>query len=299
MRTSVGFGVLALFGLCGACSFDAGGVGTGSASVGVDSGPASAEDTAGSESGSATVTASGHASAGETSAADETASTDPSATDASATDPTSASDATAATDDTTATVSASGTDDAGTSGEPALHHLTVTDQTACDLPLWCYREPNVWDEAGEPTYGQQCFTSTTAPPFELSSVHYVVADVAPQLNAFALEVYSHDAGGPNEVIASEPMMAADATMGSHEFVFDPPLQIDDAQFCVGFAAPYAGLAGALGMAVDVGSDVGGASYIRLEGGGGCSIPFWTDVIDQLDPNPSGNWCIDVQIRELE
>ncbi|HET6585713.1 MAG TPA: hypothetical protein VFG69_19780 [Nannocystaceae bacterium] len=298
MSTSCRLGVLAVFGLAG-CSFDPGGVGSGSASVGVDSGPPTGDDTAGTDGGSASASASASVSA--SASASGTSADDTGGTTPTATDPTSATDPTAATDpgSSTATGTSDATDATTSSHEPAVHHLTITDQSACDLPLWCFWQPNVWDEAGDPTYGQQCFTSPVAPPFELLSVHYVVADVSSEVDAFVLEVYSHDAGGPDQVIAFEPMTAAEATVGSHEYVFAPPLQIDAAQFCVGFATPYAGLAGALGMAVDVGSSVGAASYLRLEGNGGCSIPVWTDVIDGLDPTPSGNWCIDVQIRELE
>jgi hypothetical protein len=164
--------------------------------------------------------------------------------------------------------------------------------------LWCFSN-DVWNEYGDPIYGQQCFTSPVAPPFELISVHYVVADVAPELTNFIIEVHERDDDGPTAQITFAEKSAADATAGSHEHVFAEPVQILDTEFCVGFATPYVGLAAALGMAVDVGTTVGDTSFIRLEGPIGCVIPNWSDVIEDEDPTPSGNWCIDVQIRELE
>jgi hypothetical protein len=267
-----------------ACGFDTGGVGSGSASIGAD--------TSGSEAGSATM-ASASASAETSGATDATSPT---------TDPSDSVDSTVtAVDSSEATTSPpSTTDDDGTSTTSAdamIHHLMPTQQTDCSQPLWCF-SGDVWNEVGDPIYGQQCFTSPVAPPFELLSVHYIVADVAPELTGFMLEVQSRDAEGPTGMLSFEQKFAGDATPGDHEHVFEPPMQIVDPQFCVGFSAPYEGLAGGLGMAVDVGSSVGDVSFIRLEGPQGCVFPSWTDVIDDFDPTPSGNWCIDVQIREI-
>jgi hypothetical protein len=81
-------------------------------------------------------------------------------------------------------------------------------------------------------------------------------------------------------------------------VFEPPVMVTDQEFCVGFATSGLGGPAALGMAADVGTAVSDFSFLRIEGDGGCDIPFWTDVIDDLNPTPSGNWCIDVEIREI-
>ena len=265
-----------------ACGFDAGGVGSGTASVGGD-------ETSGAQSSdSTTLTTS--ASADSSAGAEMTSPTDPSdSVDSTVT----------AVDTGTDTTTTTTADDSSTTtgGTPMVHHLASTDQSNCDQPLWCFTG-DVWTEHGDPIYGQQCFTSPIAPPFELISVHYVVADVAPELDNFFIEVHSRDDAGPTDLLFSELKAAIDATPGSHEHVFEPAVQIDDSEFCVGFATPYEGLAGALGMAVDVGSSVSDVSFIRLEGPTGCVIALWSDVIDDQDPTPSGNWCIDVQIREM-
>ena len=268
-----------------ACGFDTGGVATGTGSVGASTS---------SEGGDTSPVTNPTASA--TDPDDSTSPTDPSATvDSTATDVDTTEGSTSV-----ATSTSTASDEQGSttgSSVPMVHHLTTTDQSACNEPLWCFTG-SVWTEYGDPIYGQQCFTSPIAPPFELISVHYVVADVAPELTGFILEVHARDENGPTDILAFEQRPAADATAGSHDHVFETPIQIDDASFCVGFATPYEGLAAALGMAVDDGTAVGDASFIRLEGPTGCAIPLWTDVIDDLDPEPSGNWCIDVHIREI-
>jgi hypothetical protein len=266
-----------------ACGFETGGIGSGSASVGSHGGDDAGSETASNESASA--------SAGSSDATDATSPTDPSDSVDSTVTAVDSGDATSSSSATT--------DDDGTttSGGAMVHHLMPTTQSACNEPLWCF-VGDVWNEYGDPTYGQQCFTSPVAPPFELISVHYIVADVAPELTGFQLEVHSRDESGPTDTIAFEQKTAADATPGNHEHVFATPVQIVDSQFCVGFAAPSLGLAGALGMAVDIGTSVSDVSFIRLEGPTGCAIPLWSDVIDDRDPIPSGNWCIDVQIREI-
>jgi hypothetical protein len=265
-----------------ACGFDTGGIGSGTATLGPDGSEDAGTETASSASASASAASN-----------DATGPTD-------ATDPGDSVDSTVTavdSGDASGSTSAS-TDDGGTTGGGAMvHHLMSTDQSACNEPLWCFVD-DVWNEYGDPIYGQQCFTSPVAPPFELISVHYIVADVAPELLGFQLEVHSRDETGPTGTIAFEQKSAADATPGHHEHVFATPVQIVESQFCVGFATPYVGLAAALGMAVDIGTSVSDVSFIRLEGPTGCAIPLWSDVIDDRDPIPSGNWCIDVQIREI-
>jgi hypothetical protein len=50
----------------------------------------------------------------------------------------------------------------------------------------------------------------------------------------------------------------------------------------------------LGVAVDETSTLPDLSFIRLTGSGACDIQSFVDVID-LDPEPSGNWCIEALI----
>lgn len=274
-----------------ACGFESGGVATSTASIGSsvgDGDDGSDETTGGGSSATAATSASGGLESTH-----GTDTTDP--TEASS--PTGSSDPTGASVTTSEETSASDVD-TGSTGAAGPIHLQVTDQSNCSEPLWCHFGTDVWDPAGNPTYSQQCFIAPIAPPYELTSVHYVVAATAPEVNAFILEVRSRSGGAPGGVVSFAQLTANDATAGSHEYVFAPPLVIGDPEFCIGFATPYQGLAGALGMAVDVGTAVGNASYIRIEGGDGCNVATWTDVIDGLDPNPSGNWCIDVDIQPL-
>jgi hypothetical protein len=192
---------------------------------------------------------------------------------------------------------ASGAGSSTTGADPATYHLQHGDQSACDLPLWCYWNGMIDTPAGDPIEGQECFVAPIAPPFELIAMHYVVAETHTDLEQFELRIYERDASGPTQLIESVPLTSVEAAPIEHYFDFETPIQIDAQEFCVGFAATDPGLASALGMAVDTDSLVEDAAFFRMEGNGGCDIPDWQDVVT-YQPNPFGNWCMDATIREL-
>jgi hypothetical protein len=177
-------------------------------------------------------------------------------------------------------------DDTGTSDEPV--HVQHGDHGTCDLPMWCYWVPNYFDPAGGATAGQECFTSPIGPPFDVVSIDYIVAAVAPEMQTFSNEVYG--SGGPTAQLATFPRNASDATVGPHTFVLPTPVTITDTRFCVGFRAPGPGLSGSLGVAVDTNSQIGPASWLSIPT---CGAAEWSQIIG--NSSPPGNWCIGADV----
>lgn len=178
--------------------------------------------------------------------------------------------------------------------EELLEHATFG---GCIEPLWCY-SGDVFNPAGGAMWMQECFTASLAPPFELVELEVVVRGLAAQVTNVDVEVYANNgAAGPGPLLGSRSVDVAGLGIGSNIITVDTPISINQANICIGVAAPDAGLAGALGVAVNEGFTQGDVSFFRLQGGGGCNHPAWTDVID-LNPNPAGNWCIRGTIREL-
>ena len=161
----------------------------------------------------------------------------------------------------------------------------------CDTPLWCF-QGNPFNPVGDPTFVQECFSASLTPPFELVEVAYVVAGKSDQLAEFDLEVREFDGVRPGQLIEARPLDAVPhATDGENLLQLeDNPIVIDSQSFCVGFATHAPGLAGALGIAVDEGSQVQDVSYYRIDGEQACAIETFLDVIDD-QPTPTGNWCI--------
>jgi hypothetical protein len=249
-------------------------------------------------------TMSGDASQSTTDAPTGTASTMPGTTDAPTDGTTDAPTTTmGSSDDATAgetsAPSSTSVDDGSSSdgGDPAVHHLSNSDQTDCSQPLWCQFNGDVTVPGGDPIEGQECFVSPVAPPFELIEMHYIVAITHTDLEEFSLRIYERDGGPPTDVVVSIPLTSVEATPIEHYFELDPPVVIDTQEFCVGFAAEEPGLESAIGMAVDGDSSVPGVSFVRMEGSGDCDIPDWEDATAHAPP-PSGNWCMDATIREM-
>jgi hypothetical protein len=145
---------------------------------------------------------------------------------------------------------------------------------------------------------QECFTATLAPPFELIELEAVVRGLAPQVTNVQLQVYADGgAAGPGVLIDSRAVNVGSLVLGTNTIAVEPPIGIGVTDVCIGLAAPDAGLAGSLGVAVNEAFLQNDASYFRLMNGAGCNFPAWTDVVD-ANPTPEGNWCIRGTIRDL-
>lgn len=167
---------------------------------------------------------------------------------------------------------------------------------ACNLPLWCYSNGDIFDPAGGPMWMQECFTATLEPPFELTELEAVVSGLHLAVGTVQVQVRERTAGGgPGATIATRIV----SVVGGHNTIaVVPPIAIDQAEVCIGLAATQSGLAGALGVAVNESATEGGISWFRLEGGEGCNYPSWADVIAET-PTPTGNWCIRGTIAEQQ
>lgn len=212
------------------------------------------------------------------------------------------------TTDTGATTSGSTTtSDASTTGdattgfvEPEIpEKLQFYDTKNCGTPLWCH-QPDQPPSMGKPqrTASQLCFRPNTAPPYLLDRIGWVVAQTFGDLEmGTALEVYSGNETGPDQKLWELALGAGGVTVQPHAYVFgDDPLVIPTPIFCVGLVGGYSGDGGAgLGVGVDPFQQADNRSYINFTGGGSCDLPGWTDV-HVLKPDPTGTWCIDVDIR---
>ena len=253
--------------LFGACSFDSGGVVSGGA---VGSSGAEDDDSA---------------SAGESDSASMSASASVSESQSGST----SADDSASADGTSIGGDVSEGEGGDSTGGVGPQHLQHGPHTTCTQPLWCYsKTPEV--STGGAHAGAECFTSPIPPPFEITSIDYVVGGVAPELKGFMLEVYSGNGDAPGQLLAQFNASAVDAALGPHVFV-PPPLVVSTDRFCVGFRTTDGGPGGGLGFAVDTDSALGGTSY----GSAPCGIVEWSDTIEDVPSNPRGNWCIGVDV----
>jgi hypothetical protein len=222
-----------------------------------------------------------------------------SATTGGLVDPTT--DTSATTGTTTGTTGAMTTTDVTTGFiEPEIpEKLQFYETQNCGTPLWCH-EPDQPPSAGKPqrTASQLCFRPDTDPPYLLDRIGWVVAQTLGDLeNGTFLEVYSGNELGPDQKLWELALGAGGVTVEPHAFVFkDDPLVILTPIFCVGLVGGYTGDGGAgLGLGVDPFQQAADRSYINFSGGGSCDMPGWIDV-DVLKPEPTGTWCIDVELR---
>lgn len=170
----------------------------------------------------------------------------------------------------------------------------------CKTPLWCHH-PNDPPAQGTPqrTAAQLCFRPTSAPPYLLDRIGWVVAATLGDLNQGTfLEVYTGTENGPDQLLYQRPLGAnAVDPIQPHATVFnDDPIVIPTPIFCVGLVGGYSDGAGAgLGIAVDETVIVSDSSFLAWNSGGPCDEPGWLDVAD-YEPNPTGTWCLDADIR---
>jgi hypothetical protein len=150
---------------------------------------------------------------------------------------------------------------------------------------------------GGPISASECFSTTLEPPFELLDVHYIVRGRSDELGSFDLQIRTLDEGEPGDVVFSQTIHPATVVMGDNVVTLTDPPQIETSEFCVGFDAPGSGLTSALGIAVDESSSLEDVSWLRMVGTGPCNLE-WEDIME-IEPNPTGNWCIDVNVRQAE
>jgi hypothetical protein len=180
----------------------------------------------------------------------------------------------------------------GTStGGPESMHLQHGTHATCNQPMWCIYNGNLYDPAGGPHAGQECFVSPY-PSAQITAIDYDVAAVAAELAYWSLEVYTVGGGMPNTLVQAIPMTGPDATVGHHHVVVEPPIPLSDTRFCVGFRTTGPALQGALGMASSEDSQDPGESWFIADD---CSVYYWSDVIYTVG-QPRGNWCISVDLE---
>lgn len=238
---------------------------------------------------------------GLTSAADDPTDTGGGLTEALTSGPPLTTTATSPPDDTTTSTttgdtSSTSSDDATTDAPPESEHLQRYNPDNCDEPLWCYANGNIYDGLGVRVGSQECFTPAVPRPYRLTRLDYVVAGSIGEMTGHAkLEIHIPDGDGPDELLTSIPLENVDLLLGTREYVFDAPVEIDADTFCVGFVAGRNNPKTALGLAVDTSALLEGHSYIRVNGDGGCDHPDWTDI-SELQPNPTGGWCIAADVE---
>ncbi|HWB82179.1 MAG TPA: hypothetical protein VG755_44755 [Nannocystaceae bacterium] len=269
-----------------ACNFDSGGAADGSSE---GSGGTGSETTTTASTSSPTTTT------GNTSAS---TSATTNGTDDVTGEPTSSVDGSSSSVDGSSSASTTTDGEASSStgpGEPVEHHVEHGTQSACDDPLWCAYNGDIYTPAGGPIEGVECFIAPVDPPYELIAMHYSVAALHTDVEQFELRIYAWEGDVPTDLLSSVTLNSSFASPMEHDYDFDDAIAIDTIGFCVGFATTEPGLASAVGMAVDADSALPDVSFIRMDGM--CSIADWEDVIDS-GLMPLGNWCMDATIRTI-
>jgi hypothetical protein len=274
--------VIALLVVAAGCAFDSDGSGHG-ASLGVDP-PGDTGDMVNTSDGESTLS-------------------DSSATDGA--DASSASAGTSTTASTSTTAESSTSQGEETTGSPSdtgeetgpkplqEEYLANGDHDTCTQPLWCY-SGSIDNPTGTAFDAQDCFTATLTPPFEITHLHYTVANAGATPVGMMVEVREPSGSQPGNVVQSWNLSPQSSMPGSYVFELPEPLLWSSTSFCAGVSVPSGTSTQAVGMAVDTMSPLAGVSWLRVFGGSGCDIPNWADATLY---NPSGNWCIAATIRE--
>lgn len=193
------------------------------------------------------------------------------------------------------------TTDATTSGTteapPPPMRLQHYADGQCELPLWCYAFPNIWDGLAARFYTQECFTGLT-PPFRITRIGYSIAATrgTPSDPAVALRSFNGVTPSADPILPPVLLTPGDVTPGYHEVALD--YMVDASSFCIGVVAGDFGTNTGLGMAVDKVAPPPGQSFYRVNGQGGCNSGTSFLDIAATKPNPTGQWCIDVDLQPL-
>jgi hypothetical protein len=170
---------------------------------------------------------------------------------------------------------------------PEQAHLQNVAFADCGSHVWCWNSL-VDEPSGGPFWIQECFQSTVAPPYRVASIDVVPNLVPEALEPVQLQVRALDSmGRPGETLwygAVNDAASLEAGV-PNTITFDEQPLVNASGFCVGFYIEATGWGGALGMGVDVGTQVLGASWLA-----GCGIGVFDDLIS-LAIEPGGNWCM--------
>lgn len=180
---------------------------------------------------------------------------------------------------------------------PPPEHLQLYVAQNCTQPLWCYNlNKDVFAGLAARTGSQACFTPAMQPPYRLTRVGYVIAAEFGE-PAASLQIYERTDTGPGKLLSDLPLAAGGEEPGAHAILFEEPLVIDVAGFCLGLTGGDKGdPAAGLGVAVDTTVLPPQQSYLRIDGKDGCDLPEWNDIAT-LEPTPSGAWCIDADVAK--
>jgi hypothetical protein len=272
-------------GMMAGCGFDASGM-TGPVTLGMDGGE-TASATSGAE-GAEESSASASASASDVTGGDPATESGSSTLDSGGT-----TGVTGATDDDAPTTEGETTE----APPPAEEHLTNTDHALCGGPIWCFYSPGN-DPAGPLTWAQECFTPSLTPPYEITEVHWTVADAGASPVQMQVQLRSVVDGRPGATIdTSSPLPVSYSQPGEHTYVFQNPEVLNDPGFCIGLRIPEGGTSGAVGIARVDTNEVPGVSWLRIQmDGQGCNThPNW---LDTTTATMHGNLCIGVTVREV-
>ena len=168
---------------------------------------------------------------------------------------------------------------------------------ACQFPLWCYFEPDIFDGQPGRMLSQECFTGLT-PPLRISRVGYWVAATrgAPTNPAIEVHGYEGDVPSPEPIAPPFALADADVTPGYHEVDVDYELMVES--FCVGVGGGELFADTGLGIAVDNVPPPAGRSFYRVDGAGQCNTNTAFYDIAAAKPTPTAQWCVDVDIQLL-
>jgi hypothetical protein len=204
-------------------------------------------------------------------------------------------DSTSATDDFESTA-----DGETTEAELPEEHLFNTDHAACNGPSWCFYSPS-GDPVGSRTWTQECFTPSISPPYEITELHWTVADAGVSPVQLRMELRARVDGQPAPdppSAESEPLPVSYSQAGEHTYVFPNPPVIDAQEFCIGLQIPEGGTDGAVGIARVSTNEVAGVSWRRIQSSDVCNThPSWIDTTAS-GLTLHGNFCISVKVRAV-
>lgn len=194
---------------------------------------------------------------------------------------------------TDATGTTGGTTEAPTPPMRLQHYV----DGQCELPLWCYGYPNIWDGSAARFYAQECFTGLT-PPFRVTRIGYSIAATRgpPSDPAIALRGFDGVTPSVDPILPAVLLTPGDVTPGYHEVALD--FTVDADRFCIGVVGGDVGTNTGIGLAVDKVAPPLRQSFYRVNGLGQCNSGTSFLDIAVTTPNPTGQWCIDVDIQPL-
>lgn len=186
--------------------------------------------------------------------------------------------------------------DTGTStGDPPADAMTLSHYApgACQLVYGCYSGKY---PAPARTWSIECFDSPLSPPFVATRVGVGVGDLngspPTEIKFYRFQDGTMQLDGNPFAVRGVGSIGA---TGLQSFVMDPPVQVDDAAFCVG--AVGMDEATQLLVGIDVTSPNGGKSFFQMTAAGmGCDTG--TTLLEKALGETKASWCIEVDVAPL-